>query len=160
MAGIDRGPSAAAGSNSPLEAALPWLGGAVFRRRRVGAGRGLDRARLPRPAGRCDAVCRACRLGAVLAALGSAQGGGAAGARHGAARTAGLGPAEASASAFKGVQEAALAHTDAEDDEAPDSGGVPAAAGAGWARMGSARAVGAGWTGLGCGILVQQRLCK
>jgi hypothetical protein len=31
MAGIDRGPSAAADLNSSLEAALPWLGGSVAR---------------------------------------------------------------------------------------------------------------------------------
>jgi hypothetical protein len=160
MAGINRGPSAAAGSNSPLEAALPRLGGAIFWRRRAGAGRGLDRARLPRPVGRCDGVWRACRLGVVLAALGSAQGGGAAGARHGAVRTAGLGHTGASAPAFMAAQEAALAHRDAEDGEALDSGGVPAAAGAGGAPMGSARAIGTGWTGLGCGTVVQHRLCK
>jgi hypothetical protein len=59
-----------------------------------------------------------------------------------------------------GAQEAAVVRMDAEDGEAPDSGGVLAAAGAGWARMGSARAVGAGWTGLGCGTVVQLRLCK
>jgi hypothetical protein len=53
-----------------------------------------------------------------------------------------------------------VARTDAKDGEAPDSGGVLAAAGAGWAQMGSTRAVGAGWTGMGCGTVVQQRLCK
>jgi hypothetical protein len=71
----------------------------------------------------------------------------------------GAGHTGGSASAFMGAQEAALACTDAEDGEAPDSGGVLAAAGAGWARMGSARAVGAGWTGLGCWTVVQQLLC-
>jgi hypothetical protein len=115
------------------------------------SGRGLLQSALHSSETRGDQRCLtpAAAQGSARAAA-RARGGGAAG----------LGHAGASALAFMGTQEAALAHTDAEDWETPDSGGVLAAAGAGWARMGSARAVGAGWTGLGYGILVQQRLCK
>jgi hypothetical protein len=66
------------------------------RRRNLPAAARRGKARLPRPAGRCDRVWRARRLGVVrrrwalcrAAALGSAQGSSAASARHKAARTA------------------------------------------------------------------------